>query len=193
MTFTIYRHGSWNYYSIDGKQIISIAFFNEKGIVVQTEQGWLKKGGESITSHKTNVNALVIEKEPVRKLKLNFPGLYENKQPAYSLGNILIKGCVHERGYILYLPYIPEDWSVTFEYWTHATEKGEYVRYVHLKEGYVIYVYVRSIPIEDNVNFVKKVRELFELAVYNKNDISDISIIEKRAKITELIEGFPKK
>jgi hypothetical protein len=136
---------------------------------------------------------LVIEKEPIRRIKPDFPGLYKTKQPFYAKGNILIKGCVHESGYILYLPYIPADWSVTFEYWVHATERGEYVRYVHQKEGYVIHVYVRSIPIEDNVNFVKKVRELFELAVYHKNEISDSSIIEKRAKITELIESFSTK
>jgi hypothetical protein len=193
MTFTIHRQGSWRYYGIDGKKIISIAFFNRDGIVVQTEQGWLEKGGKYITAHKDDVNPLIIEKEPIRKLKPNFQELYDNKQPFYAIGNILIKGCVHENGYILYLPYIPEEWSVSTEYWEHATEKGEYCRYVHKTGGYVIHVYIKSIPIEDNVNFVKKVREIFELAIYNKRDISDSSIIENRKKITELIEGFSAK
>jgi len=189
MTFNIYPHGSWRYYGINGKEIISIAFFNQDGIVVQTEQGWLEKGKLGAT-YTTDVKPLVIEKVPMRKLKPNFPGLYATKQPFYAKGEILIKRCVHENGYILYLPYIPEDWTVTTEYFDYATTRGEFTRYVHKNEGYIISVYQGSIPIEDNVNFVKKVRELFELAVYNKSEISDSSIIKNRAEIIEKIKNF---
>ena len=55
MTHLIYNNGAWRYYSIDGKEIINIAFYDRNGIVVQTERGWLETGDPAAT-HRTDVN-----------------------------------------------------------------------------------------------------------------------------------------
>jgi hypothetical protein len=191
MTYKVFRHGSWNYYSIDRKEIVSIAFFNQDGIVVQTEQGWLQRGDPKYT-YREDLASISLEKEPVRKLKTDFQGMFAKKQPFYVYGKFVSHRChCHKEGYILFIPFITDDWRVTTENIDHATTREEYTIYVHKKEGYIIYVPNGSTLIEDNITFIRNVRELFKLAVYSDNAISDISIIENRAKIIELIRDFP--
>jgi hypothetical protein len=189
MTFKVFRHGSWNYYSIDRKEIISIAFFDQEGIVVQTKQGWLQRGDPKYT-HREDLPLITLEKEPVRKLKIDFQEMYAKKQPFYAIGKYVCKDYRND-GYILYIPFIPEDWIVTPEHYDHATTREHYNQYVHKKENYIINEYSGSTPIEGNLAFIKNVREIFKLAVYSDNAISDSSIIENREKIIDLIKNFP--
>lgn len=186
MTHSIYNHGSWRYYSIEGKEIVSVAFFNQDGIVVQTRSGWLEKG-DPATTYRKDVNPLVLERTPMRKIKPNFASLYRERQPFYihDLQRYSIPS-----GYVLYLPFIPEDWTVKTECINQGTVRSKYLVYSHNKEQYYISHFVSSEPIPENVDFVKRVRELFKLAVYQDNAISDLSIIENRAKINELIKNF---
>jgi hypothetical protein len=184
MTFPLYNHGFLRTYSIEGKELINIAFFNENEVVVQTGRGWIEKNNPAV-SYTTDVNPFVLDKVPTRKVKVNFAGMYALKQPFY------VKETFDGRnGYILYVPFIPGDWTVSTTYTDQATTRSEYTEYDHKKEKYHISVYKGSTPIEDNVNFVNKVRDLFKLAVYHDNDISDMSIIENRETIIDKIKNF---
>jgi hypothetical protein len=181
-------------YIIDGKEIIGIAFYNREGIVIQTDRGWLERAdrgwleqGNPASIRRTDVNPLVLVVKPVRKNKVDYPKLYAVGKVFYAKGKIPYNVIMHEVGYILYIPYIPEDWAVKRGYVLHSTTRSEYKSYVHKKEGYVIRVKTGETPIEDNVVFVKRVRELFKLGVLVERDIYDVELIKNREQIITLI------
>jgi hypothetical protein len=189
MTYEIRNRGCSRRYEIDGKEIISVAFYNEQGIVMQTDHGWLEKC-EPNSTYQRDVNPLVLDKMPIRKMKADFAAMYALKQPFYTKGKVVRKYWESDIGYILYIPYITNHWSATFEYSDHGASRSEFCRYSHQIEGYKISIYVRDIPLVENAEFIRKVREIFELAVYHKNEISDSSIIENKERIIESIKRF---
>ena len=184
--YEIRSEGYTRSYKIDGKQIISIAFYDETGIKVNTQLGWISK----IAPYETDINPLVVDKSPVRKLKLNFPKMYADKTVAYANGTVKIGNCYNETGYILYLPYIPSEWTATFDYRVNGGTKSESVIHTNQEKGYTIRTYVREIPITENQEFIQKVRDLIKLAVYDDHAVSDLSIIKNQDKIKEAIKSF---
>jgi hypothetical protein len=187
MTFELYQGSDFfRPYSLCGKELNNIIYFNENGKVLETGHGWMEKV-EPNSSVEKDVKRFNILKMPIRKVKPNFSELYAQKQPFYMTAK---RDYRSETRYDLYVPFIPEEWSTVTETSEWIDHTSEYARHIHRKEGYTIVTWVKNIPIESNVAFIAQVRELFKLGVHSDNNISDHSIISNRVQINEAIKNF---
>lgn len=175
--------GSWNYYRIDGKNIISIAFYDAQGIKVQSRSGILETAGYS------SIRQFTLNKPPVRKLKVDLAALYSTRQPFIYNDKTTYAG-VTNYGYVLYIPFEPADWTTEEKFIETGDHADKYVDWANEKIGCNISVYVGSFTINENKEFIDKVRKIAKLFVYEDRAISDTSIIKHRKEIEESIKTF---
>jgi hypothetical protein len=187
--YPVHTKGASRVYSIDGKEIISVAFFDEHGIVAQTTFGWLETGDPDSTYRK-DVEALELEKTPKRKLKPEFSEMYIQQQPFIARGEVAIGGTVKNTGYILYLPYLKDDWMVGKQTEISGIYQSEYIIYHNPKNGYIITTYNGGKQIKENVDFVERIAILLKPMGIRENTLNSIYIIENRQEIEKLIRDF---
>ena len=141
--YPVHTKGASRVYFIDGKEIISVAFFDEHGIVCQTTFGWLETG-EPGSTYRKDVSALELEKTPKRKLKPEFSEMYIQRQPFIARGEVTIGGTCKNNGYILHLPYQKDDWMIGKKTEINGIYQSEYTIHHNPKTGYIITTFVSN-------------------------------------------------
>lgn len=90
-----------NPYSVNGKELSNIIFFNPEGEVFKTNRGWF--------GDRNDIGTLEMNGEVINKRKID----YKSKKPFL----IRDKSDSYEKVYILYYPYREEEWTKTYS-WT---------------------------------------------------------------------------
>ena len=108
MTYLVMsKGGCYRSYYVKGKEIGQISFFDMNGVVVANKCGWLS--GEYGKDLK-----VILDKEPIRKLKADFMKLYTDLQPFYMDAERDYGGS-KETVMTLFIPFIPDDWEIEKE------------------------------------------------------------------------------
>jgi len=189
--YPVYTKGASRVYTIDGKEIISVAFFDEQGIQCQTKFGWLEIG-EPNSTYRKDVSALELEKTPVRKLKPDYSDMYIQRQPFISKGVVTLGGGAKNTGYILYLPFLKDNWMCGKKTEESGIHQSEYMIYHNPTTGYIITTFIGSKPVQENVDFVKRIAVLLKPMGIREDTLNSIYLIENRKEIEQLIKDFHK-
>lgn len=189
--YPVHNYGTKRSYSIDGKEIISVAFFDEQGIQCQTTFGWLETGTPD-TSKIKDVTALELEKTPKRKLNPDFKEMYIQRQPFIAKGTVMLGAGATNEGYLLYLPYLKDDWMVGKTTEINGIYQSEYMIYHNPKTGYIITTHICEKLVDENVKFVERIAVLLKPMGIRKDTLNSIYLIENRQEIEQLIRDFNK-
>jgi hypothetical protein len=169
-------------YFIDGIELADIKFFDKNRVVLTVGRGWLEG-----TDGK-DLNPFIVDKSPVKKRKVQFDKMYADGQPFYIKEQIIHR--CEKVGYVLYVPYIPSEWSSVDESIVHATTRSFHRIHANNKQPFTVREYLRTEDIEDNVNFVEKVKKLWTLMTVSDSHLNEYTILQNRDQIIAEIKAF---
>lgn len=173
------RRGTfYNPFFIGEFELKDIVFYNEGGVVLRTNRGWLSQGNNDMEQY--HVEGELIVKRRVN-CTINKPYLLHIKREYPT-----------ERGKFahLYLPFKPEDWEVK-EVITKGFLRDSVVEEYRHKDGFIISKFIKDILNKDNIEFYDNVKELVGLVGCKR--IDSILIADNKDRIIQKAEQISNK
>jgi hypothetical protein len=166
-------------YFIEDRELKNIIFFDKKGVVVESGNGWLNGlGGKDLYGFK-------LDKHPIQKRVTAFEKMYAENQPFCI--NVPIKSRYETKGDVLYVPYVPSEWEITNKTSDYHAHRSFYKIYTNKKQPFRIQKLDRVEDIQENVSFIEKVKEIGKLMVICESDLCDGEILNNREEIIKKI------